>query len=827
MRSRRGYHRMLEHYRVLDLCNGLSQFAGYLLARFGAEVIAVEPPHGVRSRHLGPFVDDNPGRERSLRHWAYNQGKHSVIADLLTESGRQRFLELVAGADALIDDAPVGHLASLGLSYEDLARVNPALVHASITPYGSTGPRSGWSGSDLTAAAGSGFLHATGDADRAPVRVSGVPQSFLQAAGDAAGAVLIALRYAGRSGNGQHIDVSATESMTHGQPQNLSPRVNARPVGRIAGGFSLGGIDIPMLFPCADGNTICVALMGAALAPFTRRLVEWEAEEGFADEELQAVDWETLGVDLLDGRRSLDIVHKAFSVHARFLASKTRSELWEAAFSRSILVTPSARVLELLANEHLAARGFWWDAELSDGIAARSCGPLVHIRDDAPRPRAVVPRLGSHDDAVDTNRQPCAAAASAQSGGAASDLLAPDTTSLPLSGLKVLEFSWVIAAPTAVRVLADYGATVVKVETSDRPDTARTVSPFVDEEAHPDNSVVYGVYNAGKRSLSLDLSKPESRGVVEDLVRWADIVTESWAPGTAARMGFGYDELRAINPKLIMLSSSLLGQTGPHSRLAGFGFMAAAIAGFYEITGWQDRNPAGPFGPYTDFLAPRIAVVALMAAVERRDRTGAGCYIDLSQTEAALHFLAPAILDASINGRDLHRCGNEDPHMSPHGVFPSDGDDRWVAIACTDDMWPSLADVIGLVDSASASWNQAARRERAPEIESAIAAWTSTRSNEQAAEELQQRGIDAYPVHDAQGCCDDPQLIARQHHLEVPHSYRGTMWTHNCRTRMSATPAAVRRGGPCLGEDNYEVLSEFLGYNADQIADLAAAEVLE
>lgn len=817
---------MLEHYRVLDLCHGLSQFAGYLLARFGAEVIAVEPPHGVRSRHVGPFIDDEPNPERSLRHWPYNQSKYSVIANLHSEAGRRRFLELVAGADALIDDAPVGQLASLGLSYEDLARVNPTLVHASITPFGSTGPRSGWSGSDLTATAGSGFLHATGDADRAPVRISGVPQSFLQAAGDAAGAVLIALHYARRSGYGQHIDVSAMESMTHGQPQNLSPRVNARPVSRIAGGFSLGGLDIPMLFPCADGNTICVALMGTALAPFTRRLVEWEAEEGFADEELQSVDWETLGVEVLDGRRSLDIVHKAFATHAEFLATKTRSELWEAAFSRSILVTPSARVVELLANEHLAARGFWWDAELADGIAARSCGPLVRIGDDAPRPKTGVPRLGSHDDAIDTDRQPYAARTSARGDGDVSDGEASGESSPPLAGLNVLEFSWVIATPTAVRVLADYGATVVKVETADRPDTARTVSPFVDEEAHPDNSVVYGVYNAGKRSLSLDLSKPESRKIVEDLVRWADIVTESWAPGTAARMGFGYEELSAINPRLIMLSSSLLGQTGPHSRLAGFGFMAAAIAGFYEITGWPDRQPAGPFGPYTDFLAPRIAVVALMAAVERRDRTGAGCYIDLSQTEAALHFLAPAILDASINGRDLRRCGNDDPHMSPHGVFPSHGDDQWVAIACTDDMWPALSQAVGLLGSTRAGWDQAARRAHASEIDAAVSAWTSTRSNVQAAEELQRRGIDAYPVNDAQGCCDDPQLIARQHHLDVPHSYRGTMWTHNCRTRMSRTPSVVRRGGPCLGEDNYEVLSEFLGYDADLIADLAAAEVL-
>lgn len=816
---------MLQHYRVLDLCDGISQFAGYLLASLGAEVIAVEPPGGVGTRYDGPFVDDEPDLERSLGHWAYNQGKLSVTADLSTKRGRERFRELAAGADALIEDAPVGLMASLGLAYDDLAAINPTLVHASITPYGSSGPRSGWAGSDLTAVAGSGFLHASGDKDRAPVRVSGVPQSFLQAAGDAAAATLIALREAQRSGRGQHVDVSAMESMTHGQPQNLSPRVNANPIERLAGGLSLGGIDVPMMFPCADGNTICVALMGVAFAPFTRRLVEWEAAEGFADEELQAVDWETVAAEVLSGQRSPEIIAKSFATHARFLATKTTEELWAAAFDRNILITPSALISDLLTNVHFADRDFWRDTEFESGRTARFCGPVVHFSHDAPARSGDVPQIGADNDSVNTDRQPHAASL-ATTDGPVDDGAASGDAALPLAGLKVVEFSWVIATPSAVRILADYGATVVKVETESRPDTMRTVNPFVDEDPHPDNSVGYGVYNAGKRSISLDLSKPESRSVVEDLIRWADIATESWAPGAAARMGYGYEDLAAINPRLIMLSSSLLGQSGPYSSLAGYGFMAAAIAGFYEITGWPDRGPAGPYGPYTDFLAPRVVVASLMAALERRDRTGAGCYIDLSQTEAALHYLAPAILDASVNGRDPQRCGNEDPHMSPHGVYPSAGDDQWVAIACTDDRWEALVDVIGAPAAVAASWNQGERREHAAIIDEAISAWTCERPNGGAAETLQNVGVDAYPVNTAQGCCDDPQLQAREHHIEVPQSHRGTMWTQNCRTRMSRTPAIVWRGGPCLGEDNYQVLTEYLGYDSDRVAELAAAEVL-
>lgn len=843
---------MLSHYRVIDLCSGISQFAGYMLASLGAEVIAVEPPRGLPSRRIGPFVDDIEDPEKSLMHWAYNHGKKSVTCDVDDPESYAQLCELVATSDALIQDSDRGKQQDERLSYEAFARLNPALVHATITPYGMGGPRGDWVGSDLTAVAGSGFLHASGDRDRPPVRVSAVPQSFLQAAADAADAILIALHEAQRSGLGQHIDVSAMESLTHAQPHNLAPRVNASTIERFAGGLTVAGIDLPLLFPCADGYTVCVSLMGVVFAPFSRRLVAWEQEEGFADEELLSIDWENFGVQLMNGEVPLEAAIRVFATHAKFLATKTKAELWEAAFDRNILITPSATVKDLISNEHFEARDYWHDEpvdatgsaggatreasatrassttpaasttpEASAGTRmARFAGPLASFSEGQPAPRSSVPKLGEHNGQVDLTRKPLAHRAAStpnNSGG---------KPTLPLAGLKILEFSWVIATPSGVRILADYGATVVKVENENRPDTMRTVNPYVDEEPHLDNSVGFGVYNAGKRSISLNLNLPESRSVVLDLMKWADITTESFAPGAFARMGYTYEEISKVNPELIMLSSSLLGQTGPFSSLAGYGYMAAAIAGFYEIAGWPDRGPAGPYGPYTDYLAPRVVVAVLMAALERRKRTGRGCYIDFSQTEAALHYLSPAILDASINDRDIKRCGNEDPQMSPHGVFASEGDDAWVAIACTDALWPALADAIGRADLAELTQTERREPTMASTIAGAITAWTQARSNDAAAVELQARGVDAYPVNDAYGCCADPQFAHRQHHIEVPHNHRGTMWTHNCRTTMSRTPAVVWRGGPCLGEDNFEVLSNYLGYDTDKIADLAIAEVL-
>lgn len=572
-------------------------------------------------------------------------------------------------------------------------------------------------------------------------------------------------------------------------------------------------MEIPLLFPCLDGYAICVILPGAAFAPFCRRLTDWLEEEGASDENLRSIDWVNIGVQLFAGEVSFDVVAAAFATYARFLASKSKAELWDAALERNLLITPSMTIADLVDYEHLEAREFWDIEPDGRGGEVKYPGELVKFKNNSASFPGRPPTLGEHNDSIVLERQ------------TQIHVREPITDSLPLEGLKVVEFSWVIATPSAVRILCDYGADVVKVETASRPDTMRTVNPFVNEDPHPDNSVGYGVYNAGKRSLSLDLSKPEAKDVVYDLIRWADIATESFAPGAMKRLGFGYEVLSEVNPGLIMLSSSLLGQSGPHSKLAGYGYMAAAIAGYYELTGWVDRPPAGPYGPYTDFLAPRIVVSSLMAALEKRRETGLGEHIDLSQTECALHYLAPAILDQNVNGRTIQRAGNDDPNMFPHGVFPAQGDDSWLAIACSDDSWPRLAHLLKLDDLANA--DQMIRREQSAKIDEQINAWSSVRNSTAAAEELQALGVAAYPVLDAAGTNSDPQLAHRQHQVQVPQSHAGQMWTHACRTKMSRTPAVLDRGGPCLGEDNFEVLSELLGYSLDQIADLAAAEVLE
>lgn len=311
-----------------------------------------------------------------------------------------------------------------------------------------------------------------------------------------------------------------------------------------------------------------------------------------------------------------------------------------------------------------------------------------------------------------------------------------------------------------------------------------------------------------------------------DLARWADVVVESFSVGTMERFGIGYETLREANPNLIMLSSCLMGQTGPMREYAGFGSAGAAIAGFYPLAGWPDRPPSGPFGAYSDYPSPRLAVAALLAALDWRRRTGSGQHLDCSQIEGAAQLLAPAFLDDAVNRRTAARRGNEDPAMSPHGVYPVRGDDCWVALACeTDDHWRALAFELGHADLAALTSDE--RRQRRVELDSLVSEWTSGREGTDVEELLQSRGVPVHRVLYAAELVADPQLAHRGHWLQVPHPLHGKSWAEGSAIQLSRTPGRPRWAGPTLGQHLHEVLTDILGYGDDEIAELIACGALE
>ena len=400
---------------------------------------------------------------------------------------------------------------------------------------------------------------------------------------------------------------------------------------------------------------------------------------------------------------------------------------------------------------------------------------------------------------------------------------------LPLADVKILDFTWVMAGPAATRVLADYGATVVRIESTHRLDTGRTIGPFHDGQPGVEHSGFFQNLNAGKLGLTLDLSQEAGREVARDLVRWADVVTESFSPNVMRAWGLDYAALRQVKPDIIMLSTCLMGQSGPLARFAGFGNLAAAISGFFSLTGWPDRPPAGPFGAYTDYVAPRFTAVAILAALEYRRRTGQGQYIDQSQAESALHFLTPALLDYTVHGRSQERVGNADAHLAPHGVYPAAGQDRWLALAVrTEAQWQALCEVMRRPDLGHDSRfaTLAARLTHRAALDTIVLAWTQAHSAQEAEAMLQARGVPASAVHNSQELYDDPQLTHRGHFVELPEPLHGTTTVEGSRFRLSRTPARVERAGPTLGRDNQYVLETILGYSPERIAALTTGGIL-
>jgi crotonobetainyl-CoA:carnitine CoA-transferase CaiB-like acyl-CoA transferase len=810
---------VLAPYRVLDLCAGRTHLCGQILAALGADVIAVEPPGGSPLRREPPFAGDRPDPESSLAWWAYARGKRSVVLDLETAAGRAAFLDLAAQAAFVIESFPPGTMARLGLDWPSLATVNPRLVHVSITPWGRTGPRADWRATDLVLWAAAGPMHLTGDADRPPIRLP-VPQSELHAAAEAAVAALVAHHERMRSGHGQHVDVSAQQAIALAtQSYILCDAIGHAEIRRVGGGLRNGPLDVRMLFPARDGHVAITFLFGSAIGPFTRRLMAWIAEEGGCDAATRDKDWMGYTSLLLSGAEPLAEYERVKDVVAAFTATRTKAELLAAALARGLLIAPVATLDEVLANPHLGARAYWEPVPRPDGRGTIPMpGAFARFSRTPLRPVARAPRLDEHA-ALLRDVRPAHAAVAPDEAGPATPALAD---------VRVLDLMWVMAGPSATRALADYGATVVRVESTTRLDTARTLAPYVGNVPGPESSGIFHNLNVGKRMMTLDLRTPEGCAVVLDLVEWADVVTESFSPGVMARLGLGYPTLAARKPGIIMLSTSLMGQTGPLASFAGYGNLAAAISGFSNLGGWPDRPPAGPFSAYTDYVSPRFVAVAILAALEHRRRTGEGQYIDLAQGEASLHFLAPALLDYAINARLPTRIGNRDPTCAPHGVYPALGEDAWVAIAVTSDAeWRAFAALIDPALAADERYRDAAGRLAAADaLDARVGAWTAAQDRHACAARLQAAGVPASAVQTSADLLRDPQLASRGHFVRVAHPLHGHTTVEGPRVALSRTPARVAGPAPSFGADNDVVLREILGYDDARITALVAAGAL-
>jgi benzylsuccinate CoA-transferase BbsF subunit len=402
------------------------------------------------------------------------------------------------------------------------------------------------------------------------------------------------------------------------------------------------------------------------------------------------------------------------------------------------------------------------------------------------------------------------------------------------AGLKVLEFGGGAAGPFGTRYFADHGATVVRVESRQRPDFIRLLRYTPGDPAGLDGSHMFAMVNVNKYGIALNMSHAKGPEIARRLVQWADVVAENFAPKAMAKWGLDYESLRKLNPDLVMISTCLNGQTGPDRNYPGFGGQGSAISGFNHLTGWPDLEPLGPYGTITDSLSPRFVALLVAAALVHRKRTGQGQYIDLAQVEGGVVCLSENIVTYTATGEMLERIGNRSRHAAPHGAFrcaaKGDDDDRWVAIAIhSDDDWQNFRRALGDPPWAAEARlaTVAGRLAHVDELEEKVTTWTRTRSAEDVMMRLQAAGVEAGVVANFEDLVNDPQLAHRRHFREVEHRVIGKHLAETNGLRFSRTPEEIRRPAPCLGEHSEYVYRELLGMSAAEYDALKADGVFE
>ena len=389
-----------------------------------------------------------------------------------------------------------------------------------------------------------------------------------------------------------------------------------------------------------------------------------------------------------------------------------------------------------------------------------------------------------------------------------------------LNGLRVLDLTWVLAGPYATRLLADFGAEVIKIQ-----------SKKTAKGAESNSTGYFNTWNRNKRSITLDLSYPEAREIALRLVKISDVVIENFSPRVKSNWGLDYEGLKKVHPGLIMLSMSAMGQTGPWRDFVGFGPTLQALSGFTHLTSFEPDSPMGPGYAYADPIAGLYAALVLLAALERRDRTGQGLFIDLSEYEACCTLVGPALLDALVNATPILPRGNQPDHLhaAPYGCYPCSGADRWCVIAVFDENeWHALCKGMGSPD-----WTReerfstsSQRRSHREELDRYIGAWTARHTPEEVVTLLQETGVPAGVVQNAEDLANDPHLKARDFFVRLKHPVLGETISDASPIRFQETSMQDWKAAPLLGEDNRSVLQELLGLSESEMSSLVTKGVV-
>ncbi len=795
---------------VVECGDGVAAaFAGKLFALFGADVIKVEPPQGDVTRQYGPFPGGVADAEQSGLFQYLNADKSGAVMDLTKPPDRERLGALLAGADVLIHNVPPRDRAAYGLEGKALCEAFPRLIVTGISVFGDHGPYSGYRAYDLTAQHGSGLASCAPLSsplpEMPPLKVFGHQADF-QGGLYAAAVTLAAYFDRMKTGCGQAIEISEQELLAAALELSfVFYTYEGRQTSRL-GKRALGPWGI---YQCADG----LVATNCPEEAMWHRLVELMGNPQWAHEEIFK--------DRLSRGRNNDALKLFFEEWAR---GWNKADLCAAAQEKRIPLAPVNTMAEVYADEHLRARGFFValpGAQTASGDAVLVAGAPFKSSTMGWRLERPAPRLGEHNAILPRPRSDSKPSLQRRGAGVGG----------PLSGVRVLDFCWVWAGPYMTMQLAHLGAEVIRVETAKRPDINRTIPPFHERKAGLNRGGSFNQWNQGKRSIQLDLTRPEAIEIAYELAAHCDVVTENYAPGSAARMGLSYERFRQVKPDIIMASLSGYGQTGPYSRHVSYGALLGGQSGLVPLAGYEeDGVPRDLPISYGDPILGMFGLFAINAALVNRARTGQGQYIDVSMYEAMEMILPEALLQYAMNGREPRPLSNHHPLMSPHNCYKArGGDEDWVSIAVgSEEQWRALCAAIGRPELAHDARFAAAamRKKNESELDRIITQWTAARDRWEITDILQRAGVAAFPTLSNKDLAHDPHLRQRGFLVELEHPevgrriHAGIPWT------MSGTPCKVWRAAPLLGQDTDYVLSSILGYPAGRIEKLRADRIL-
>ncbi|WFU80358.1 CoA transferase [Bradyrhizobium sp. CIAT3101] len=794
---------VLSNLRVVEIgSSAATSYCARLFADFGADVQKIEPPAGDPIRRCAPLTPTG----QSAWFAFLNFNKSSTIIDPAAPDAVTQLTAMIENCDILVDGRDIDPTNCPSVDMAAIRQRRSKLIHLEASWFGRAGPYAGFAATDATIRALAGLIKLVGPAEGPPLHAPDFQTGILGGLwGFIAAAASAVARMDGQAGRSWSVSIFESSLSIS---EYLMFEASAR-------GEVMRRIGINRFWPIFPGGIYEAKNGWLGVTTFTP--AQWRA---FCD----MLELSELGDDptLVLGEDRLQHVEWIERQFMPRLKMRTAQEWFAEGLKRKIPIVPVPDISDLLLDTEKRQRGAIVPVVLGqeEGLTV---GSMQRLTLTPPRRGGKVPAPGEQQPVADIRKQLSLAAPRSST--------CIDAERQPLRGIRVIDFTMGWAGPLCTRTLADLGAEVIKIESTKYPDWWRGVDrrpAYVDAQMY-ERSQAFCIMNRNKRGITLDLTRPQGLALAKRLLAGADVVADNYSVDVLPKLGLGYDVLRKLNPRLVMLSMSAFGANSLYRDCRAYGSTLEQGAGLPIVVGNPDGPPVMSHVAFGDAVGGLNGCAAVLVALIHARSTGRGQFIDLAQIECMMPFAAPWITLQSIGGMSPPKYGTRHPQFVPHGCFRCLGEDSWVMLAAIDDkMWQRLAILIGRPDWAIDASLQSAEARRCieDERERAIEAWTHTRDADQAMSKLQAGRIAAGAARQPTDLLKDPHLRSRAFLQEVERAFIGLHPQPSMPIRDGAGPFAIRTAAPALGEHNGEVLSGLLGLSCAEIAQLASEGII-